>query len=294
MAAASSRAVTPSYLFSIPTASGSLIGRNDRHLTLRLIGTRRYLTRFTDRPLRQATVVANVDFARRFASYFADSAPNAVLTYTRPGTQIPVSIVLTIAAPRWNATRSTWTFRATRIRKTSDTLPGSTRISPPRIPNPRTFTHATLLIDGGSTSVPDPVELTGGGIADSLGRSLQQLFATTIPGTTGTNLSMRVAVEYSSALTYPDGAVQSTASVPVELTEVTPFDQSIDLRVQMGSPLCNLELGIVSWQDANAPSSFDGAYTFDLALYSSRQPIFTETLRYAVATGPIGSAACSV
>ena len=49
IAAASPRALTPSYLFSIPTASGSLAGRNDRHLTLRLTGTRDYLTRFTDR-----------------------------------------------------------------------------------------------------------------------------------------------------------------------------------------------------------------------------------------------------
>src|SRR5437879_4640374 len=57
---------TVEYLFSIPTAAGSLIGADDQHLTLRLIGTRDYLTRFTDRPLRAGFVVANVDFARRF------------------------------------------------------------------------------------------------------------------------------------------------------------------------------------------------------------------------------------
>ena len=39
-----------------------------------------YLTRFTDRPLRQAAVVANVDFARRFNGYFAGAQPNAVLS----------------------------------------------------------------------------------------------------------------------------------------------------------------------------------------------------------------------
>jgi len=157
-AASAPPAVTPSYLFSIPTASGSLTGRNDQHLTLRLTRTRDYLTRFTDRPLRQATVVANVDFARRFASYFADSPPNAVLTYTPRGARIPVSIVLTITAPHWSPKHSTWTFQATRIRKTSDTLPGSTNhIKPPPIPNPHTFTNATLLIDdteGGCDLVP--------------------------------------------------------------------------------------------------------------------------------------------
>jgi hypothetical protein len=78
-------AVTPArqqinYLWTIPSASGSLTGPNDQHLTLRLVGVRRYLTRFTDRPVRKAYVVANVDFVRRFKHYFADSNPNAVLS----------------------------------------------------------------------------------------------------------------------------------------------------------------------------------------------------------------------
>jgi hypothetical protein len=124
----------------------SLTGHNDQHLTLRLTDTRDYLTRFTDRPLRQAFVVANVDFAKRFKGYFASSKPNAVLTYTPHGSQIPVSIVLTIGQPRWNAKRSTWTFPATRIRKQPDNLPGF-HIKPPFIPNPRSFKQATLFID---------------------------------------------------------------------------------------------------------------------------------------------------
>jgi hypothetical protein len=100
----------PSYLFSIPTASGTLTGPSGRQLTLRLIGARDYLTRFTDRPLRDASVVANVDFARRFKTYFANSAPNAVLTYTPSGARIPVSIVLTVKHPRWSADHDTWTY----------------------------------------------------------------------------------------------------------------------------------------------------------------------------------------
>jgi hypothetical protein len=62
--------------------------------------------------------------------------------------------VLTIGAPRWNGKRSTWTFPATRIRKKPDNLPGTTvHIRPPLIPNPRGFTHATLLIDGSDAPV---------------------------------------------------------------------------------------------------------------------------------------------
>jgi hypothetical protein len=153
-AATTTPAQAPQYLFSIPTAAGSLIGPTDKHLTLRLVGTRDYLTRFTDRPLREAFVVANVDFARRFTSYFGTSEPNAVLTYTPSGSKIPVSIVLTIGHPRWNAKSSTWTLSATRIRKQPDNLPGTTvHIKPPLIPNPRSFTQGTLLIDDTSQVV---------------------------------------------------------------------------------------------------------------------------------------------
>jgi hypothetical protein len=147
-AGASSPATTTQYLFSIPTASGSLTGPGDKHLTLRLSGTRNYLTRFTDRPLREAFVVANVDFARRFKTYFGSSEPNTVLTFTPAGSQIPVSIVLTIGQPSWDAANSTWTFPATRIRKQPDNLPDATvHIKPPFIPNPHTFKQATLFID---------------------------------------------------------------------------------------------------------------------------------------------------
>jgi Pentapeptide repeats (8 copies) len=157
MSCGSAFAATPasvpaaSYLFSIPTASGSLTGPDDRHLTLRLTGARDYLTRFTDRPLRDASVVADVDFARRFETYFAGSAPNAVLSYTPRGAQIPVSIVLTIRQPRWNGQHHTWTFPASRVRKQPDNLPDTTvHIKPPLIPNPGSFTQATLMIDGTS------------------------------------------------------------------------------------------------------------------------------------------------
>jgi hypothetical protein len=144
----SPRPAAPGYLFSIPASSGSLTGHDDTHLTLRMTRARDYLTRFTDRPLREAFVVANVDFAARFAHYFASSKPNAVLTFTPRGEQVPVSIVLTIGAPRWNASHATWTFPATRIRKQADNLPGSApHRTPPLIANPHHFDHATLLID---------------------------------------------------------------------------------------------------------------------------------------------------
>jgi Pentapeptide repeats (8 copies) len=135
LAATTGEPIAASSLFSIPTASGSLTGANDQHLTLRLTGTRGHLTRFTDRPLPQAFVVTNGDFARRFKQYVAGSRPSAVLTFTRADGQIPVSVELTVGQPRWNAHQRTWSFAATRIRKRTDNAA-------------RHFTRATLLIEG--------------------------------------------------------------------------------------------------------------------------------------------------
>jgi hypothetical protein len=137
------------YLWAIPSASGSLTGPN-QHLTLRLVGVRDYLTRFTDRPVRQAYVVANVDFIRRFKHYFADSNPNAVLSYSPGGKAIPIAIVLQLGQPRWDPKTSSLTFLAKRIPHMEDNLPDTTvHIKPTFIPNPRHFDKAGLFIDSG-------------------------------------------------------------------------------------------------------------------------------------------------
>jgi hypothetical protein len=149
-------AVTPArqqinYLWTIPSASGALTGPNDQHLTLRLVGVRKYLTRFTDRPVRKAYVVANVDFVRRFKHYFADSNPNAVLSYSLGGKATPIAIVLQVGQPRWDRKTSTLTFPAKRIPHMEDDLPDTTvHIKPPFIPNPRHFDKAGLFIDSAS------------------------------------------------------------------------------------------------------------------------------------------------
>ena len=141
------------YLWSIPSASGSLTGPDNRHLVLRLVGVRGYLTRFTDRPVRTAFVVANADFVRRFKRYFADAKPNAVLSFSKDGNTIPTEIVLEIGQPQWNPKTSTFTFPTVRIPRREDDLPGTTvRIKPPLIRNPRHFDQASLFIDSGCAS----------------------------------------------------------------------------------------------------------------------------------------------
>ncbi len=139
------------YMWAIPSASGSLTGPNDQHLTLRLVGVRNYLTRFTDRPVRRAYVVANVDFVRRFKHYFADSNPNAVLSYSLGRKAIPIAIVLQLGQPRWDPKASTLTFPAKRVPHMEDDLPDTTvHVKPLFIPNPRHFDNAGLFIDSAS------------------------------------------------------------------------------------------------------------------------------------------------
>lgn len=151
------------YLWSIPSASGSLTGRDNQHLVLRLVGVRDYLTRFTDRPVSQAYVVANADFVRRFKRYFATANPNAVLSFSKAGQRIPTQIVLRISHPRWRPKTSTLTFRAVRIVKREDDLPDTTvHVKPPVIRNPRRFEQASLFIDSAAAS---PVCTQSGGTA---------------------------------------------------------------------------------------------------------------------------------
>ena len=150
LSAATSARQGVNYMWAIPSASGWLTGPNDQHLSLRLVGVRDYLTRFTDRPVRKAYVVANVDFVRRFKNYFADSRPNAVLSYTMGGKAIPTAVVLELGQPRWDAQTATLTFPAKRIPHIEDNLPDTTvHIKPPLIPNPRHFDKAALFIDSG-------------------------------------------------------------------------------------------------------------------------------------------------
>ncbi|HEX5193705.1 MAG TPA: hypothetical protein VFW09_12955 [Solirubrobacteraceae bacterium] len=272
------------YVFSIPTVSGSLRARGDRHLTLKLVVNRNYLTRFTERPLRRAFRVANVDFARRFKCYFGKSGPNAVLTYTPRGSRNPASIVLTVGQPRWNAKRATWTFPATRIRKQPDNLPGTTvQNKPPLITNPRSFTRATLLID--DTTPAKSLELSGQGIADSVGGFLQQLFTTAIPWIPGQQFHLVLGVHFQ----FPVDRSGTVDELPVLVGNSDGFAPASGWRVQPNSFACQMAARIVAWQSIEMPSLVGARYTFDLAVYGVSQeaqlPIYSSTLQYPIPPG---------
>ena len=140
-----------SYLWSQDASGGSLRGPSDDELTLELRGLRPYVTRFTDHPARDAAIAANRDFYARWDQRFKANPPNGVLTYRVEGEPQPVSIVLTLSDPKFDAKKGSVRYAAVRIRKQPDALPGtSTDLIPPVIDNPRSFGAASLFIDAGA------------------------------------------------------------------------------------------------------------------------------------------------
>jgi hypothetical protein len=141
----------------------------------------------------------------------------------------------------------------------------------------------------------NPTELSGSGVADSLGGFLQELFTTGITRTVGQKFSLGLAVDYSYALTHPNGVDGPTALVPVLLLAPGSFDPANDPRVKPGGLMCGVEAAIAAWQSSEAPVA-GGAYVFNLSVYGSRQglqsPVYTGTLRYAVPPGRVASPGC--
>ena len=146
-----------------------------------------------------------------------------------------------------------------------------------------------------SIGASNPIELSGGGVADSLGGFLQQIFMTSIRWSAGQKFSIRLAVDYSYALTHPDGADGRTGLVPVLLLPPRGFDPTSDQRVEPKSLMCSVESMIATWQSAEAPA-VRGAYIFNLTVYGSGQglqsTIYTGTLRYIVPPGGVASPGC--
>jgi len=126
---------------------------------LRLTGARRYLTRFTDRPLRRAAVVATSTSPG--ASRATSPARNQRRAHLHPARRSdpPCRSCSRIGQPRWNAKRRTWSSQRPGSVSGQTTSPGTTvHIKPPRIPNPRSFKRATLLtMTPLRASLPQPV-----------------------------------------------------------------------------------------------------------------------------------------
>lgn len=146
-AAARTRHSRETFLFAQTAAGGSLRGSGDR-LTLTLTGVGGWVTRFADRPARDAQAVDVRDFLTRWRQRFATSPPNAVLSFRVAGEATPRTIVLELSRPRYDAAARTATYAARRIVERADALPGARHPRQPVVePTPRAFAGASLFID---------------------------------------------------------------------------------------------------------------------------------------------------
>lgn len=168
-ATAPAHAATPSFLFTVQAMDGSTVpGRSakveDEHFTLTLRNVSP-VTKFADRPFRTASVISPAALVSNWEAWFADSPPNAVLTFASGTHNAPQSIVVTLATPRYDSSGRTLSFTASRTYRTLD--PSQKGKSWKRPATPRDFTSASLFIDDAGSSVTD-------GLVAQLQQAMQQ------------------------------------------------------------------------------------------------------------------------
>lgn len=143
------QAVSEEYLFTVQADSGTAVakkavaGERERfRLTLRGVDP---VTKFADRPFRDAKVISPAALASNWDAWFASSPPNAVLTFSTP--QDPSgSIVVTLTNPQYDAANRTLTFTAVRDPRQHD--PAEKGPNWERRTTPKTFGAPALFIDG--------------------------------------------------------------------------------------------------------------------------------------------------
>ena len=143
-----SPAAPASWLFVEDAAAGTITGPDDQHLKLKLNKVRKYITAFTDRPIRQAYALPNADFFTAWPQTFAGDPPNAVLSYSLPSQSQPLNIVLTLTNPQYDALKRTVSYDAVRILQATDIYLDIPDLAPFQThKTPARFGKASLLID---------------------------------------------------------------------------------------------------------------------------------------------------
>jgi hypothetical protein len=147
-------AAPASWLFVEDAAGGTITGPDDQHLKLKLNKVRKYITEFTDRPIRQADAVPNADFFTAWPQMFAGDPPNAVLSYSLPGQPQPLNIVLTLTYPQYDALKRTVSYDAVRILQATDIYLDNPDLAPFQThKTPSKFGKASLFIDDATYAV---------------------------------------------------------------------------------------------------------------------------------------------
>lgn len=146
-------AANVAYLWALGTTDATLVtGEGTSYLELDGVGEA--VTRFSDRPDREASLEDLRDFLGRWEGRFSDDPPNAVLSYQVEDAAAPVQIVIEISRPRYDEEHARIVFAAELIDFTPDELDGAdhpVEAAPPVVP-PRTG-PASLFIDSDGPDV---------------------------------------------------------------------------------------------------------------------------------------------
>lgn len=147
MPAAVATSETESFMFTVQAARGftTPIKETETSEKFRLTITGvSPVTKFADRPFRDASLITPRSLEINWATWFVESAPNAVLTYARPG-KAPASFVVVLTDPIYSAKSRALSFTAVREARAHDPIEKSATWI--QFTTPSTMTSVTLFID---------------------------------------------------------------------------------------------------------------------------------------------------
>lgn len=141
-----------SFLWVVTAAGGTVDAHDDRTLVLTLTGVSDQATQFADRPFRDAYLLPTAELAESWAGWFGDDPPNAALTFTPAGGTTPLSVVVELSDPVYDA--GTLAFTAVRVAEEPEVHPdaaGAVDVAPTVLPDE--LEAVSLFIDSADDRV---------------------------------------------------------------------------------------------------------------------------------------------
>lgn len=183
----------PSYLFTVEASEGTTTILTPRGSTERMRITLdgvEPVTMFADRPMRDARLISPAALTTHWPTWFADSPPNAVMTWSAGAGKAPASFVITVTGVDYDARTRQLTFTAERDPRQHD--PAEKGRNWQRRTTPATFAEASLFIDNAGSRVVNGCTIVSNGScpgANLSGGNLSYLNVITNMNLAGANLT---------------------------------------------------------------------------------------------------------
>ena len=201
----------PSYLFTVEAAHGTTAQLKPRGSVERMTITLDHVdpvTQFTDRPLRNARLISPSALTTHWATWFADSPPNAVMTWSDGADAAPASFVVTLTKAAYNPATRQLTFTAERDPRQHD--PAEKGRNWKRLTTPAAFTQASLFIDNAGTTtlngctIASNASCPGANLSGLVLLQVGPLLNVNLAGASMTNANIAFSVFGSSTFTGVD------------------------------------------------------------------------------------------